>query len=183
MKVNIAGYKDDESERDVLIEIEDHDVWNLDHTLAMVIHPALVLLKEVKHGSPIVDNEDVPEALRRPKGLDEHGAEGDEHYFDRWDYVLDEMIWAFAQIVDGDNDSQFHTGEHDVYWQALDAKHQPIGEPFPFDEDRKDKAEFYEMIKGPNDTSHFNSEAYRVHHERIKRGTSLFGKYYSGLWD
>ena len=181
MKVNIGEYKE---KRDVLVEIEEFDVWNLDHTLAMVIYPALVLLKSAKQGSPIVDNEDVPEALRRPEGLDEHGAEGDEHYFDRWDYVLDEMIWAFAQIADDDNDSQFHTGTHDKLFQGIDENGDFVGEPFPVGEDRGDNdAKFYEMVKGPNDTSHFNSEAYRVHHERIKRGTTLFGKYYSGLWD
>ena len=29
----------------------------------------------------------------------------------------------------------------------------------------------------------FNKEAYEKHHERIKNGLRLFGKYYRGLWD
>ena len=46
------------------IVIDDYDVWNLDCTLALIIVPALKLLKKKKQGAPVVDNEDVPENLR-----------------------------------------------------------------------------------------------------------------------
>jgi hypothetical protein len=74
--------------RKVKIHIDNYDVWNADHTLAMIIHPVLVRLKEVKHGSPHVDDEDVPEELRGP----------DVHI--KWDYVIDEMIFAFEKLAD-----------------------------------------------------------------------------------
>ena len=37
--------------------IIDFDVWNLDHTLALIIVPALKILKQKKQGSPFVKNE------------------------------------------------------------------------------------------------------------------------------
>ena len=43
------------------IVIDDYDVWNLDSTLALIIVPALKLLKKKKQGAPVVQNEDVPE--------------------------------------------------------------------------------------------------------------------------
>jgi len=53
--------------RRVKVHIDSYDVWSADHTLAMIIHPVLVKLKETKHGSPVVDDEDVPENLRANK--------------------------------------------------------------------------------------------------------------------
>ena len=180
MKVNIGKYNDDLSPRDINVEIDDYDVWGLDHTLALIILPALKKLKEVQQGSPIVDNEDVPEELHVAEGVDD-----DPNFFKKWDYVLDEMIWAFTQILDDDSDNQFHTGTRDSLFQPLDKDHNPIGELFPFGEVEKEKsgAKFYSMVKGPNDTSRFDAEGYKKHHNRIQNGTTLFGKYYNGLWD
>jgi hypothetical protein len=84
---------------------------------------------------------------------------------------MDEMIWAFEQLADDDNDAQFHTGKHDTVWvpsNELDDKGKPLT---------------YEMKKGPKDTSKFDKKGYMKHHERIRNGTRLFGKYYQNLWD
>lgn len=78
------------------IKIEPHDTWSLDHTLSLIILPALQQLKATTHGSPIVENEDVPENLRKPADMDEFDL--DDHWHARWNYVLDEMIWAFKKI-------------------------------------------------------------------------------------
>ena len=80
------------------IKVDDYDVWGADYTLAQIIHPTLIKLKEKKHGSPQVDNEDVPEELRATEEelrLYNEQAETDEKYHDRFEYVLDEMIFAF----------------------------------------------------------------------------------------
>jgi len=82
------------------IRIDRYDTWSMDHTLAPIIVPMLVQLKETKHGAPWVDMEDVPEELHATKEqLDAYGLQGDvdPKHFDRWDWVLDEMIWAFKQ--------------------------------------------------------------------------------------
>lgn len=93
-------YDEDGNITENTVRIHDTDVWNLDHTLAHVIYPALLLLKDSKNGSPHVANEDVPEALGAPVGF--CPDEGDEHWHERWAYVLDEMIWAFKAIVEGE---------------------------------------------------------------------------------
>lgn len=96
MKVSIGNYPK-KGERRVSVRIDDHDVWSLDATLALIIEPALKKLREVKHGSPYVENEDLPEELRAlEEGQDPWTA--DKKFHERWDWVLNEMIWAFEQI-------------------------------------------------------------------------------------
>ena len=99
------------------VVIDDYDVWNLDHSLALIILPALKKLKEKKHGAPFVDNEDVPRELimtaGKKKRYEKHG-ETDEHYFDRWDYVMDEMIFAFESKVYDDWEEQFFSESLDL---------------------------------------------------------------------
>jgi hypothetical protein len=97
VKVEIGNYLD-EGEQKVVVHIDKWDTWSMDHTLAPIILPMLKQLKETKHGSPNVDNEDVPINLRAPeedvlkyKDL----GETDPDFFKRWDWVLDEMIYAF----------------------------------------------------------------------------------------
>ena len=82
------------------IKIHKYDTWSMDHTLAPIILPMLVQLKATKHGAPFVDNEDVPEELQATKEqIDEYNKGGDAvpNHFERWEWVLDEMIWAFEQ--------------------------------------------------------------------------------------
>lgn len=99
MKINIGKYPK-KGERKVSIHIDDFDVWNLDHTLALIIHPALMKLKEIKHGSPFVDDEDVPEKLKSTSAKSKkNNYDVDSNHHKRWDYVLNEMIFAFDSIA------------------------------------------------------------------------------------
>jgi hypothetical protein len=52
--------------------IHPWDTWSMDHTLSYIIVPMLEQLKATKHGYP----SDLTE--------------------ERWDEILDEMIWAFT---------------------------------------------------------------------------------------
>jgi hypothetical protein len=88
------------------IHIDNHDVWDMSQTLACIILPMLERLKEKKQGAPHIDDEDVPEELRRP--AEAHKCDVDEHWFERWDYVLDKMIWSFKQILRDDRMTQFY---------------------------------------------------------------------------
>jgi len=76
----------------IKIHIDRWDTWSMDHTLAYIVLPMLKQLKETKHGAPYVDPDDCPKDLR-PKEQDEYGT--DDTHFARWDWVLDEMIYAF----------------------------------------------------------------------------------------
>jgi len=89
------------SNQKMSIQIDEFDTWSMDHTLAPIILPMLIQLQETKHGSPFVDNDDVPEELRMPDGWHLHNCrltkngETDEKFHERWDWVLNEMIYAF----------------------------------------------------------------------------------------
>jgi len=97
MKVEIGPYTNDGVEK-INVVIDEYDTWNMDHTLAYIVLPMLKQLKETKHGAPSVDWEDVPRELRPSaeelRAYNKNG-ETDFHFFDRWDWVLDEMIYAF----------------------------------------------------------------------------------------
>jgi len=108
MYVRIGRFPDEDSdkERDIDIVIHPYDTWNMDHTLALLIVPMLKQLKATKHGAPNVDCIDVPMKLQ-PTQLEvvRYREEGktDKNFFKRWDYVIDEMIWAFEQIINDNN--------------------------------------------------------------------------------
>lgn len=88
----------DKRTQKIKIRIDPWDTWSMDYTLAPIILPMLVQLKETKCSAPFVDNKDVPKELRvTKKQIDEYNIKGevDPKHFDRWDWVLNEMIYAF----------------------------------------------------------------------------------------
>lgn len=155
------------------VKIDPWDTWSMDHTLAPIILPMLKQLQKTKHGAPNVADSDVPKHLgirstdARPK---EHTWDTDEFHFQRWDWVLDELIWTFEQLVDKDNDAQFWSGEFD-----LDTE--------PSNWDENGKVTMYQMVHGPKHTAKFDARAWAKHEKRISRGLQLFGKYFRALWD
>ena len=156
------------------VKIDRWDTWSMDHTLAEIILPMLIQLRNDKHGSPAVDDEDVPEELRSVKKPKLKRAKGDirnspnVHAVDwdgsdehstihlKWDWVLNEMIWAFTQKVTDDDEHQFfdHTG---------------CGDTAPWSKDYVSPKVDWDGLK--------------AHQARKTNGYRLFGKYYEGLWD
>jgi len=83
-------------------------VWSMDSTLAYIVLPMLKKLQEVKHGSPMTDDEDVPEQLRSTAAPPTKSEwDTDDLFHDRWAYILGEMIWAFEQIHPENEEEQF----------------------------------------------------------------------------
>jgi hypothetical protein len=152
------------------VKIDRWDTWSMDHTLAHIILLMLKQLRDTKHGSPMVDDEDVPEELRsvkKPKRKkDDVRNRQDVHAVDwdgddstihlKWDWVLNEMIWAFEQKILDDDESQFfdHTG--------------CLGTA-PWSKD-------YVRPK-------VDWDGLKAHQARKANGFRLFGLYYEGLWD
>lgn len=149
----------DDFERDQDIVIHPYDTWNMDHTLALLIVPMLKQLKATKHGAPNVDCIDVPMKLQ-PTQLEvvRYREEGvtDKNFFRRWDYVMDEMIWAFEQIIADDDEKPFYD-------------HSEISPEDSMEESVK-------KLK-------VDREGLDNHNKRIENGLKLFGKYYRSLWD
>ena len=142
----------------VSVKIDRWDTWSMDDTLAPIILPMLVQLKETNHGAPMVDMEDVPKELRATKKqLDAYGKNGDvdPKHFERWDWIMDEMIWAFEQK------NRDHW-EDDYYGPYIESE---------------DKRELFGRFEWVDD------EGRQKHQERMTNGFKLFGKYYENLWD
>ena len=164
-------------EQRVKVVIHDHDVWSMDTTLAHVVVPMLKLLKEKKHGAPMVDVKDVPKELRpTPEEIEAFKVNGttDPNFFKRWEWVMDEMIFAFESRLDDRWEEQFYSGEHDTYTVPVDKNGNEVPE---------DEATMFEMRKGPNDTFKVNRKGLKAYQKRIDNGFKLFGKYYLSLWD
>jgi hypothetical protein len=73
------------------VRIDSHDLWDLDANLALVIYPALKQLREVRQGIPHLDLADIPFELRH--------YQNNEPSPEHWDYILDEMIYAFEHYA------------------------------------------------------------------------------------
>jgi hypothetical protein len=105
------------------VKIDYWDTWSMDSTLAIIILPMLRQLRAEKHGSGLVDLEDVPEAMRYTSTEDYDSQYTFDFYHepdlqkvqcdihDRWDWVLDEMIFAFQYKVEESN------GKDDENWR------------------------------------------------------------------
>ena len=140
------------------VKIDRWDTWSMDYTLSFIVVPMLKQLKETKHGAPFVDDEDVPEELKStsapPK---ENDYDTDDNHFKRWDWALNEMIWAFEQNLSYDSEEKFF--DH-AEW----------------DEKEKDFGKNLHKIK-------IDQPGLKAHQDRKANGFRLFGKYYQGLWD
>ena len=157
--------------RRVKIYIDEYDVWSADHTMSQIIYPMLLKLKEVKHGSPDVDDADVPEHLRSSAAppVDPTTGMVDDLMHDRWNWVLDEMIWAHGSIIKGDEE---------VNW------YDPLPPGTPVRESRtieNDDGSLTWLVG--NRMGIYNKDRREAFIARQKHGLYLFGKYYRGLWD
>jgi hypothetical protein len=135
----------------------------MDHTLAHIVLPMLAQLKATKHGAPNVDNADVPKELRMSKkDRIQFAKDGstDDKFFKRWDWVLDEMIWAFNQKCRDNWDDDYY-------------EYREMGP-----EESKDPDSLFGIKLVWEDP-----EGRMAHQERMTNGFKLFGKYYENLWD
>ena len=144
------------------IHIDPWDAWSLEHTLSPIILPILQELKRVKNGAPFIADEDVPKNLRvGAKGTgnsDVHKLfeDNDNTFFERYDYILDEMIWTFTQLSMDDHEAPFYDHTESSKEPDLNKSVRKLKV------DRKGLA---------------------AHNARIANGLRLFGKYYRSLWD
>lgn len=148
--------------RRIKVKYHKYDTWSLDHTLALIILPGLKQLKATNHGYAYVDPADLPTVcLKDASGMEQ------------WEWVMDEMIWAFDEIANeypGEDD--FHQGVVDIAWTKVNA----LGEEDP-------EGKYSRMDNGPNHTFTVDYEARKKYDDRIQRALILFGKYYRNLWD
>lgn len=146
----------DRRQRQVYVRIDNYDVWNMDETLRHIIGPMFVKLKEVKQGSGFIDDADVPDDLKSTAAPPrENPWDTDANLHKRYDWLLDEMIWAFNT-------------DHE------EAKHKF------YDHSAVNKDDSIEKQIGGMRIDRESLDAYEA---RLQRAYELFGKYYQTFWD
>jgi len=155
----------DRQTQTVKVHIDKWDTWSMDSTLAPIIHPMLIQLNATNHGAPNVSFTDVPKRLRPSKkqsnAYNEKGDVDDKH-FERWDWIMGEMIWAFEQKLGDDG------------WEQQYYKYEDI----PVDEKSEDFSERLGIKLVWED-----NEGREKHQARMSNGFRLFGVYFECLWD
>lgn len=159
----ICQWIQDKKKRIEFVHIDNYDVWGMDNTLALIIHPMLLKLKAQKHGYGFVDNADVPKELRSTapgarKGI-KNSYDWDNYAEARYSWMMDELIWTFKQLADSEGDS----GEGQFYDHSESSK-------------EKDFNLSIQKLK-------VDRVGLDAHRKRIENGLRLFGKYFRTLWD
>jgi hypothetical protein len=93
----LCKWVDSKKKRKVKVHIDHYDVWSLDHTLAMIILPALKQMKKDNTGHPCGVSSDQDPVCGKCDCEKE------------WHNILDKMIWSFEQIAEDDINA--HTPE------------------------------------------------------------------------
>ena len=167
MLSKFLGWIHSKKKQTIKVQIDPWDTWSMDHTLSYIVLPMLKQLKDKKHGAPFVQLKDVPKELHGKKltKKQKDNCELDDKHFERWDWVLGEMIFAFeSKVSDGKWEEQFQSGKHDIQWETLEGG-------------------VSRMLHGPDDTFEIDHEGMSVYQARIDNGFRLFGTYYQHLWD
>jgi hypothetical protein len=157
----LLSWIDSKKKRKINVRIDRWDTYSLDSTLAYIILPSLLEIKKDQRGTPYVSDFDVPFNLHCPEEENTTG-DIDANWVARWDYVLDEMIFAFESQVDTSWQDQFYGDmSGGLAFKKLENGHS-------------------EMITiGTMEIDHEGKEKYQ---KRIDNGLLLFGKYYQSLW-
>lgn len=177
MKANIGKYFKN-SNRRINIKIENHDTWSLDHTLAMIILPSLIQLKETKHGIPSEFGDVGGESHSDQLCFDFYSETYDDAFNEgvkRWDEIMNKMIWSFQQIVSDEYDELYHHGKAEYDFVKSDKQY-----PNPVTGKMEDT---FNMVDKNPGAHWYDHVGHRLHEERIQEGLELFGKYYRALWD
>lgn len=174
MKIKISKYPRNGFQK-AEVRIDQWDTYSTDVTLARIILPLLLQLKDRKHGVP-------SEFIRGIERVDYKQECFDFIHEDRnspleraekeWNEILDKMIWSFQQILTDDWNSNYHHGKVEIEWKPIQYTDPATGK----------LTKGYEM---DNDSSKhwYDRVGHELHYQRIQEGLELFGKYMHYLWE
>jgi len=105
MKVFLGPYTFDGSKRNINIDIDNYDVWDMHDTLSIIIVPMLEKIKQTKYFYPQIEDVDLPDSV---KTLNIH---------QQWKWFIDELLWAFTQrtLDDYGEDAFWKNNAYDYY--------------------------------------------------------------------
>lgn len=161
--------------RKIKVRIDHYDTWSLDSTLAHIILPALIQLRDCSQSYGYVEDADAPVDMAKAF------AEDQEDFYDsnahkRWVWALNEMIFAFECKVNDNWDEQFWSGE----FGKLEFVETDV-EEVNYATGKKEKVvTTTDALMG---TRECDWEGRQKMQDRISNGFRLFGKYYEALWD
>lgn len=148
------------------VKIDYYDTWSMDSTLSPIILPMLKQLKATKHGCPWTKHEDGPWYYRFQTNPDEHNySEEGSYNHERWNWIMDEMIWTFEQLNKENYDDHYWHDRGEIDWDNREPDEHGL---IPIRWKRDSIVDWDGMKK---------------HNEAIDNGLKLFGKYYRALWD
>jgi len=174
MKVSLGKFLKN-AHRKISIEIDKFDTWGLDHTLALIILPALIQLKQTKHGVPGEFIDESCEDYSNQAVFDFMKEDKDEVFqknCDKWEETLDKMIWSFQQIAYEDYEDKYHHGDLSLEWEKGESYTDPT----------TGKSSPTYRLKNTGEHWHDYVGA-QMHEDRIQEGLDLFATYYRSLWD
>lgn len=146
----------DRRKRNVYVRIDNYDVWNMDETLRLIIGPMFVRLKAIKQGSGFIDDEDVPDELKSTSAPPlENPWDTDANLHRRYEWLLDEMIWAFT------------------------TDHEEVKHKF-YDSTKVDKVD---DLNKQIQSMQVDRQGLDAYEKRVQNAYRLFGKYYQTFWD
>ena len=117
---SFCNWIDSKRTRKVKIRIDKYDTWSMDDTLGIIIHPMLVQLKATNHGYFISDPEDAPTIGKGE--ITDHGH-NDDLAEKRYEWIMDEMIWAFGEYTNDDaNEPDYKTADSETLIAYRDRK-------------------------------------------------------------
>lgn len=169
MKIQIRNYLKKGPQR-IDIKIDPYDTWNLDATLAKIIYPMLVQLRDNMHGVPNDFANVGGEDHSLQQAFDFYTETVDDSFkqgVEKWKDCIDKMIWSFNQIAYHDYDSLYHHGIPNYDWQP----------------DNSSGKKMFKLVDRNPDEHWYDYVGHQLHEEKIQEGLNLFAKYYRNLWD
>ena len=169
MKVDISYYKAGSRKGQVRknhVVCSERDAFEADRVISQMVLPLLLQVKKDKQGAPFVDDAYVPEELRStacaPK---ENKWDTDGNWFKRYEYVLDEIIFAMQEIAnDYENAPNMFEKVREMTFGEIDPKTMTG-----------------ELDTGLEIIPHMEA-LNKAYHARIQNGLMLFSVFFTSLW-
>jgi hypothetical protein len=120
MKVDLGPYKSKGDRRKIKVHVDRYDTVSLDHTLALIILPCLIQLKNTQQGMPVIKEVDVDPNQESFDFDDDLESMQYEKNTMIWNEIMDKMIWSFQQLtVDYKNGVNIKSDARPLYEERL----------------------------------------------------------------
>lgn len=151
--------------RSVSVKLHDYDTWSAFSTMSYIILPMLKQLKDQKCGTPWTKHSDGPWYYRFTPHDEYHYDDEGSYNHERWEWIMDEMIWAFEQLVNDDWEDRYTLIPAEIDWSDHPEDDGETAIPLRW------------KVQGS-----YDMEGLKSHQNKINRGLILFGTYFQNLW-